>query len=149
MDKTSERLTDSVFSSEAYDALEIKFAGIISNEQLLDNEWGWLDTNGNGKVSLAEVDKWASTRYSVLHHKHAMMRAYKYTINQDGDGDDWMQKHEFKRLLVNLLYFNKAFEVFDLIDTVRSFVLIYLFACLLVLFCFAFVFMHVNGEVCT
>jgi len=43
------------------------------------------------------------------------MRAYKKTI-KDGDGDDFVQKKEFKMLLGNLFYFNKLFWLFDSVD---------------------------------
>ena len=48
----------------------------------------------------------ASQAYPLLNHKPALMRAYKMTISKKGggDGDDWVQKHEFKRLLANQGY---------------------------------------------
>merc|ERR1712110_280075 len=43
------------------------------------------------------------------------MRAYKQTI-KSGDGDDWVEKKEFKSLLNNLFYFNKIYWIFDQAD---------------------------------
>jgi len=43
------------------------------------------------------------------------MRAYKATIKA-GDGDDWVDKKEFKSLLGNLFYFNKLFWLFSNVD---------------------------------
>jgi hypothetical protein len=41
------------------------------------------------------------------------------TISREGggDGDDWVEKKEFKQLLVNLFYFNRLWKAFDGIDT--------------------------------
>lgn len=79
--------------------------------------WRSLDFNGNGIVSLAEIDKWVVERYPLLNSKPALMRAYKKTTLKDGDGDDWVQRREFIKLLRNLFYFNRVFLVFDNIDT--------------------------------
>jgi hypothetical protein len=47
------------------------------------------------------------------------MRAYKRTISKEGggDGDDWVEKKEFKQLLINLFYFNRLWKAFDGVDT--------------------------------
>merc|ERR1711964_961322 len=57
--------------------------------------------------------------YPVLNHKPALMRAYKATIKA-GDGDDWVDKKEFKALLGSLFYFNKIFWLFDKADSDRD-----------------------------
>merc|ERR1712061_68472 len=77
--------------------------------------WHTMDFNGNNIVSLAEIDKMIVENYSLLNHKPALMRAYKATIKA-GDGDDWVDKKEFKMLLGNLFYFNKIFWLFDNAD---------------------------------
>jgi Ca2+-binding EF-hand superfamily protein len=41
------------------------------------------------------------------------MRAYKKTILKDGDGDDWVEKHEFHALLLNIFWFNKLWKIFQ------------------------------------
>merc|ERR1719215_1858440 len=74
-----------------------------------------MDFNGNNICSLAEIDKLVVEKYPVLNHKPALMRAYKATI-KGGDGDDWVQRHEFKALLGNLFYFNKLFWLFENVD---------------------------------
>ncbi len=58
-------------------------------------------------------------RYPLLNNKPALMRAYKRTISREGggDGDDWVEKKEFKQLLINLFYFNRLWKAFDGIDT--------------------------------
>ena len=52
------------------------------------------------------------------------MRAYKRTISKEGggDGDDWVEKKEFKQLLINLFYFNRLWKAFDGIDTGQNIV---------------------------
>lgn len=78
--------------------------------------WRTLDYNGNGIVSLAEIDKWVIERYPLLNSKPALMRAYKKTTLKDGNGDDWVQRREFIKLIRNLFYFNRLYLVFDNID---------------------------------
>ncbi len=66
--------------------------------------WQSVDFNGNGIVSLAEVDKMVVQKFPVLNNKPAVMRAFKKTTLQDGNGDDWVQRKEFVPLLRNILY---------------------------------------------
>merc|ERR1712066_381302 len=87
----------------------------MSDNKKLHDLWNRLDFNGNNIVSLAEIDKLVVEKYPLLNHKPALMRAYKKTI-REGNGDDWVQKKEFKPLLGNLFYFNKVFWVFDQVD---------------------------------
>mmetsp|Transcript_74354 Transcript_74354/g.131485 ORF Transcript_74354/g.131485 Transcript_74354/m.131485 type:complete len:490 (-) Transcript_74354:109-1578(-) len=103
-----------------FDALEKKVKAIIADHKKLHSLWRELDFNGNGIVSLAEIDKLVVqnslfVKYPILNHKPALMRAYKKTISKagGGDGDDWVQKREFKQLLANLFYFNKLFWIFE------------------------------------
>ena len=79
--------------------------------------WRGLDFNGNGIVSLAEIDKFVVERYPLLNCKPALMRAYKKTTLKEGNGDDWVQRNEFVKLLRNIFYFNRVYLVFDEIDT--------------------------------
>lgn len=79
--------------------------------------WRGLDFNGNGIVSLAEIDKFVVERYPLLNSKPALMRAYKKTTLKEGNGDDWVQRNEFVKLLRNIFYFNRVYLVFDEIDT--------------------------------
>ena len=90
--------------------------------------WRRLDSNGNNIVSLAEIDKMVNDLcgtsqyggfFRGLNNKPALMRAYKRTTSKEGggDGDDWIEKFEFKKLLLNLWIYNKLWSVFDDIDT--------------------------------
>ena len=60
-----------------YDDLERKIQALAKDPAALAAEWRSLDFNGNGKVSLAEIDKFVVERYPLLNHKPALMRAYK------------------------------------------------------------------------
>jgi len=106
-------ITKKCFSD--FDALEKKIKAIIKDSAQLRKLWHVIDFNGNNIVSLAEIDKMVVEQYSLLNHKPALMRAYKATIKA-GDGDDWVEKKEFKSLLANIFYFNKLFWLFENVD---------------------------------
>jgi Ca2+-binding EF-hand superfamily protein len=101
-----------------FDDLEKIIKDTIANKRKLHQLWSWIDYNGNNIVSLAEIDKLIVEKYPLLNHKPALMRAYKMTTSKKGggDGDDWVEKKEFTKLLGNLFYFNKIFWVYDQID---------------------------------
>jgi len=101
-----------------FDKLEKIIQTTIGDRKKLHGLWKRMDFNGNNIVSLAEIDKLAVEKYPLLNHKPALMRAYKLTISKKGggDGDSWVERKEFKRLLANLFYFNKIFWVFDQVD---------------------------------
>jgi len=99
----------------AFEDLEKKFKSAINDNAKLRNMWHTMDFNGNNIVSLAEIDKMIVENYSLLNHKPALMRAYKATIKA-GDGDDWVERKEFKMLLGNIFYFNKLFWLFEHVD---------------------------------
>jgi len=98
-----------------FDDLERRFRKAMQDNNELRKMWNVLDFNGNNIVSLAEIDKWVVEQYPLLNHKPALMRAYKRTI-REGNGDDWVQKKEFKPLLSALFYFNKIFWLFNEVD---------------------------------
>ena len=102
-----------------FDAIEKEVTRMVDDIDQLKAFWAKLDFNGNGKVSLAEIDKAVVEKWEILNHKPALMRAYKRTTSKDGggDGDSWVEKKELKNLLRNLLFYNKLFYVFDEVDT--------------------------------
>jgi len=102
-------------SLRVFDKLEEQFKTMMTNLPQLREMWASLDFNGNGFVSLAEIDKFAVEQFPLLNHKPALMRAYKATIKK-GNGDEWVNKNEFKSLLGHLLYFNKIYWLFDQVD---------------------------------
>lgn len=102
-------------SLSQFDELEVKIKALMKDNKTLRKLWDRIDFNGNNIVSLAEIDKLVVDNYPVLNHKPALMRAYKATL-RSGNGDDWVEKKEFKCLLGNLFYFNKIFWLFDHVD---------------------------------
>ena len=87
----------------------------MKDPQELLREWKVLEYNGNGHVSLAEIDKWTTENYPLLTSKPALMRAYKRAIR--GGDNDFVEKNEFKTLLRYLVAFHRVFEVFSQIDS--------------------------------
>jgi len=106
-------------ASDPFGAVELELEAAARDVDKLKRIWKALDFNGNGKVSLAEIDKYVVETYPVLNHKPALMRAYKRSTSREGggDGDAWVEKKELKALLRNVLYYNKLFKVFDEVDT--------------------------------
>jgi len=96
-----------------FDDLENKIKALCQDQEGLKRTWRCLDFNGNNVVSLAEIDKFVVENYPLLNHKPALMRCYKQTMERK---DEFVHKKEFKRLIVNLFYFNKLFWIFDQCD---------------------------------
>eukprot|EP01043_Picozoa_sp_COSAG02_P085212 COSAG02_NODE_22898_length_736_cov_1.354788_1_plen_217_part_01 len=72
-----------------------------------------MDNNGNGVLSLAEIDKAVHEFWPGLDHKPALLRAYKAAdVNRDG----FIGRREFGKLLSALCYFNNLFLKFESID---------------------------------
>eukprot|EP00928_Gymnodinium_smaydae_P026816 TRINITY_DN20944_c0_g1_i4.p1 TRINITY_DN20944_c0_g1~~TRINITY_DN20944_c0_g1_i4.p1 ORF type:complete len:1624 (-),score=312.37 TRINITY_DN20944_c0_g1_i4:138-4550(-) len=92
-----------------FDRLEDQIKDLCRDHQKLRQMWSTLDYNGNGIVSLAEIDKWIVENYELLNHKPALMRCYKCTMGRD----EWVHRRDFKKLIVNLFYFNKLYWIFD------------------------------------
>mmetsp|Transcript_108616 Transcript_108616/g.312928 ORF Transcript_108616/g.312928 Transcript_108616/m.312928 type:complete len:484 (+) Transcript_108616:77-1528(+) len=99
-----------------FDKVEADIKAIMADTKQLKDLWQQIDYNGNNIVSLAEIDKLVVEKFPVLNHKPALMRAYKATI-KTGNGDEWVDKKEFKTLLANLFYFNKLFWMFEKVDS--------------------------------
>lgn len=98
-----------------FDDLERRLKALVADPEQLKKLWEKLDFNGNCIVSLAEVDKLVVSCYPLLNHKPALMRAYQSTI-RSGEGEDWVEKADFKLLLCNIFYFNRLFWMFDQVD---------------------------------
>jgi len=72
-----------------------------------------IDYNGNGALSLAEIDKAVLELWPHFNHKAALMRAYKAA---DVNGDGYIKRREFRLLLKYVIYFNDLWHRFDEID---------------------------------
>jgi hypothetical protein len=63
-----------------------------------------IDFNGNGGLSLAEIDKAVVELWPQFNHKQALMRAYR-AADQNNDG--YITRKEFGCLLESIKYFNE------------------------------------------
>lgn len=72
-----------------------------------------LDYNGNGILSLAEIDKYVSERFPKLDNKPALMRAYKAS---DVNGDGFITKKEYTHLWSYIELFTQFWHVFEKVD---------------------------------
>ena len=81
-----------------------------------------IDNNGNGGLSLAEIDKAIidgsipaalGGDTTVYDHKPAILRAYKAA---DTSGDGFIERREFGKLLAYIVYFNNLWDTFDPMD---------------------------------
>jgi Ca2+-binding EF-hand superfamily protein len=73
-----------------------------------------MDYNGNGTLSLAEIDKAVVEIWPRFNHKRALMRAYQAA---DRNNDGFVERREFRLLLKYILFFNRLWDEFDAIDT--------------------------------
>ena len=73
-----------------------------------------MDYNGNGVLSLAEIDKAVVELWPQLNNKQVLMRAYQAA---DVNGDGLIGRREFRLLLQYVLYFHRLWDRFDAIDT--------------------------------
>ena len=86
-----------------------------------------FDPNGNGYLSLAEVDKGcrdALGLYEIFDAKPVIMRAFQAAKgvndrrNKPGShGPDYVEKCEFRLLLVYLRQYFEIWQMFDLVDS--------------------------------
>eukprot|EP01052_Picozoa_sp_SAG31_P000378 SAG31_NODE_11_length_38734_cov_21.263854_28_plen_666_part_00 len=65
----------------------------VEDERILFARW---DINGNGVLSMAEIDKAVQELFPYYNHKPSVMRAYKAA---DLNGSGAISRHEFKKLL--------------------------------------------------
>ena len=72
-----------------------------------------MDFNGNGSLSLAEIDKAIVELWPQFDHKKAVLRAYKAA---DRNGDGFIRRREFRLLLEYIIYFNRLWDTFESID---------------------------------
>ena len=83
-----------------------------------------FDPNGNGYLSLAEIDKGVMDlfgRGDIFRSKKAIMRAYQaaraVSPNLTKESQDYVERSEFRVLLVYLKQYFELFLMFDRVDT--------------------------------
>jgi Ca2+-binding EF-hand superfamily protein len=86
--------------------------------------FSYIDGNGNGYLSLAEIDKGVRDALKlpeVFELKPVLMRAYQAAKNfkpsKNKVGEDYVEKSEFKFLLVCLRQYLEYYVMFDRIDS--------------------------------
>ena len=72
-----------------------------------------LDVNGNGGLSLAEIDRGVIEMFPSFNCKPVLIRAYKAA---DRSGNGLIERREFRLLLQHLVYFNNLHHKFAEID---------------------------------
>jgi Ca2+-binding EF-hand superfamily protein len=73
-----------------------------------------LDFNGNGMLSLAELDKAVVELWPKFNNKPAILRAYKAC---DANGSGFISKREFRSFLQYLVVYQALWERFSAIDS--------------------------------
>jgi Ca2+-binding EF-hand superfamily protein len=96
--------------------IERDITRICQSPAQLDEMWGALDSNASGQVSFRELSVYVTKRWPALSSRTAMKRAYRKTLTHDGDGDEWVERHELRALLRNLFFFSKAWTLFNKIE---------------------------------
>lgn len=85
-----------------------------------------IDINGNGIMSLAEIDKGMRDVLAcdeIFGKKAVMLRAWNAakavcpSRRKDGKGDDYVERREFRILLQYLREYLEFYEAFDRVDT--------------------------------
>jgi len=74
--------------------------------------WARYDMNGNGELSLAEIDRAVGEALPGV-DRPALMRAYKFA---DADGSGFISRREFRLLLRSLVLFQRLWKQFAEID---------------------------------
>ena len=76
-----------------------------------------MDVNGNGGLSLAEIDKavvegllGSALGCTDFNHKPVLIRAYKAA---DKSGDGFIERSEFTKLLHFIVYFTNCWRLFE------------------------------------
>ena len=96
-------------------ATEPQPAGLLTmpSKKERDALFKQMDGNGNGALSLAEIDVAVQRLWPTMHNRKALMRAYKAA---DRNGNGLVDRREFRLLLEYLSYFNDLWAKFVEID---------------------------------
>ncbi|KAG7356252.1 flagellar calcium-binding protein [Nitzschia inconspicua] len=117
---------DKVSTEKDWDEFLAKFPVDMTEEEKAKRAeiFAAFDPNGNGYLSLAEIDKGCRDilgLYELFEAKKAIMRAYQAAKgvgnNSDETGADYVEKNEFRLLLVYLRDYFILWKIFEKIDT--------------------------------
>lgn len=90
---------------------------LVATKEESDKIFTQIDVNGNGTLSLAELDLAVIRKWPQLNSKAAIMRAYKLA---DTSGNGWLDKKEFFKFLKYLSIYHTLWLKFQRIDSDRS-----------------------------
>jgi Ca2+-binding EF-hand superfamily protein len=105
-----------------FDELEHRLLLAITDHSAIRRLWRAIDINSNNVVSLAELDRFVVELFPLLNHKPALVRAYKNSVNRAcstpdaSDESSYVLKRDFKKLLLNIFYYNKLSWMFDHVE---------------------------------
>eukprot|EP01062_Namystynia_karyoxenos_P037186 TRINITY_DN2708_c0_g1_i1.p1 TRINITY_DN2708_c0_g1~~TRINITY_DN2708_c0_g1_i1.p1 ORF type:complete len:276 (+),score=107.02 TRINITY_DN2708_c0_g1_i1:92-919(+) len=75
-----------------------------------------MDVNGNGRLSLAEIDKYVSEQAGAYNHKPVLIRAMKLA-DREGNHDGLMELKEFSHFIEFLSLYTDMWKIFESVDT--------------------------------
>jgi Ca2+-binding EF-hand superfamily protein len=102
-----------------FDNLEAKILKLTRMRPKMKKLWDRIDYNGDGFVSLAEIDKMCANEWPLMNHRPALEAAYQAAVEKTA-GDGKIEMKEFKVLLCHMLYFNKIMWLYNQIDNDRD-----------------------------
>jgi hypothetical protein len=104
--------------------LKLPAGNTPEDQQKLADYWQAFDVNGNGYLSLAEVDRGIQdvVKLPILFNlKPVILRAFYAAKNKlkskNPHGDDFVSKAEFKFLILYLRQYYEYWTAFEAIDT--------------------------------
>ena len=97
---TEQTMVDMHEARQSQQRAKLQIPGTQDRNALFDR----MDVNGNGGLSLAEIDKAVVELWPAFNHKAALMRAYRAA---DRNNDGYITRKEFGNLLESIRYFNE------------------------------------------
>lgn len=113
------KMNDTIVLNETIFAqAEQQFKEIFSSSVKTDQLFQRMDVNEN-MCSLAEIDKFVVELFPTLNHKPALMRAYQLAVanGDDKNGDELVHRNDFEKLIQYIVFFNKVWYAFELLDS--------------------------------
>lgn len=103
-------------------AAALPYQKTADQKQKRQDLWDDMDVNGNGYLSLAEIDRGLRDTLrteDLFNAKPVIMQAFKAAKNygnQDGVGGDYVEKKEFRILLEYLYMYFELYHYFQTVD---------------------------------
>ena len=110
---TLQILKESLSRLKAIEYAKRKSSYTIPCKEEIQESFEILDYNGNGLVSLAEVDKFIVERYPMYDNKPVLLRSMNAA---DMDNDGFITKDEYRLLFQYIYQYDKYWHHFENID---------------------------------